>query len=128
VDGTESQSTVGREFAEALAAKDFDRIAGELVASEIDFKALTPSRAWEVSSAAALVTEVFNSWLEEDDHVDELVAVETGEFADCQTLAYTMRVHNEEDGQCVFEQRAYFTESDGRIDWMRVVCSGWRPA
>jgi hypothetical protein len=27
----------------------------------------------------------------------------------------------------VFEQLAYFTESDGRIDWMRVICSGMRP-
>jgi len=26
----------------------------------------------------------------------------------------------------VVEQQAYFTERDGRIDWMRVLCSGFR--
>jgi hypothetical protein len=126
VGDTQAQSKVGREFVEAFAAKDFDRIR-DLVDPEIDFRALTPNRAWEASGPSELVSVVLKQWLEDTDHVDELVAVETGEFADCKTLAYTMRVHNDEDGQCVFEQQAYFTETDGRIDWMRVVCSGWRP-
>jgi hypothetical protein len=43
-------ATLGEQFAEALAAKDFER-AGDLLDPEVDFRALTPSRAWEASGA-----------------------------------------------------------------------------
>ena len=69
---------------------------------------------------------MLTSWLEESDHVDELVSVEGGTFADRQTLSYQLRGHNE-DGPFIFEQQAYFTEREGRIDWIRVLCSGFRP-
>jgi hypothetical protein len=71
------------------------------------------------------VTDVLQRWLEDSDHVDELVAVETDEVADRQRVAYRFRGHND-DGPFVVEQQAYFTERDGRIDWMRVLCSGFR--
>jgi hypothetical protein len=121
----QTQSKVGREFVEAFAAKDFDRIR-ELVDPEIDFRGLTPSRSWEASGPSELVSVVLKQWLEDTDHVDELVKVETGEFADRHRITYSIRGHND-DGPFAFEQLAYFTESDGRIDWMRVVCSGMRP-
>jgi hypothetical protein len=31
------------------------------------------------------------------------------------------------DGPFVVEQQAYYEERDGRIGWMRVVCSEFRP-
>jgi hypothetical protein len=31
------------------------------------------------------------------------------------------------DGPHIFEQQAYVRERDARIDWMRVICSGWVP-
>ena len=31
------------------------------------------------------------------------------------------------DGDFVVEQQAYLSERDGRIGWMRVLCSGFRP-
>jgi hypothetical protein len=31
------------------------------------------------------------------------------------------------DGRFLVEQQAYIGERDGKIDWMRVVCSGYRP-
>ena len=31
------------------------------------------------------------------------------------------------DGRFVVEQQAYLEERDGRIGWMRVMCSGFRP-
>ena len=31
------------------------------------------------------------------------------------------------DGRFLVEQQAYIEERDGRIGWMRVVCSGFRP-
>jgi hypothetical protein len=123
---SEAAPAVGREFAAALAAKDFDRIATQIVDPEIDFRGLTPKRAWEASTAEELVAKVLTSWLEETDHVDELVEVETDDFADRHRIGYSMRGHNE-DGPFVFEQQAYFTERNGRIDWMRILCSGFRP-
>ena len=119
------RSALGREFAEAFAGKDFDRIA-ELLDPQVDFRGLTPRRTWQASSAAEAISEVLTCWLEESDHVDELVAVEGGTFADRQTLSYQLRGHNE-DGPFIFEQQAYFTEREGRIDWIRVLCSGFRP-
>ena len=118
-------SQLGAQFAEALAAKDFDRLA-ELVDPAIDFKGVTPSRTWEVNSADELISGVLRLWFEEEDEVEELVEVQTGSVADRERVGYLMRVRDG-DGPHVFEQQAYYTERDGRIDWMRVTCSGWRP-
>jgi hypothetical protein len=117
---------LGRRFAEAFALKDFDRIAAEIVAPEIDFRGLTPRRSWEASSADQLVAEILNEWLEPTDHPDGLMDIELDKFADRHRVAYSIRGHND-DGPFQFEQQAYYTERDGRIDWMRVVCSGFRP-
>jgi hypothetical protein len=122
----QTQSAVGRAFVEAFAAKDFERVH-DLVDANIDFRGLTPSRSWEASGPSELISVVLRQWLEDTDHVDELVEVETDEFADRHRIAYSIRGHNA-DGPFVFEQQAYFTEADGRINWMRVVCSGFRPA
>lgn len=32
------------------------------------------------------------------------------------------------DGDYVVEQQAYLSTREGRIDWMRVLCAGYRPA
>lgn len=118
-------TSLGRDFAAALATKDFDRIT-EIVDPQVDFRGLTPGRAWEANSADSLVAEVLVHWLEESDHPKELIDVETGEFADRHRLTFSIRGHND-DGPFTFQQQAYFTERDGRIDWMRIVCSGFRP-
>jgi len=121
----DEESTVGREFAEALARKDGDRVI-ELLDPEVDFRGLTPRRAWEAASAQAFVAEVLPRWFEDSDHVDELTHFDAGGFADRNSITYGFRGHND-DGPFVVEQQAYFTERDGRIDWIRVLCSGFRP-
>jgi hypothetical protein len=108
-----------------MAAKDFER-ARSLLDPGVDFRGLTPRRDWEASDAADVVERILPAWLEPSDHVDELLAVEEGSFADRARVAYSVRGHND-DGPFVFEQQAYYTASDGRIDWMRVLCSGFRP-
>lgn len=118
-------SSLGTEFARALAVKDFDRIS-DLVHSEIDFRALTPNRNWEAGSPDALVSGVLHHWFEEDDEIEALEQVETGTVGDRERVGYRFRVRNP-DGLFVVEQQAYLSGSDGRIEWMRVVCSGFRP-
>jgi hypothetical protein len=117
---------LGRELAEALAVKDFDRVA-ELLAPDVDFRGLTPSRWWEASDARSVVTDVLPQWFEDCDHIDELVEVETARMADRERVSYRLRGHNP-DGAFLVEQQAYFAEQDGRITWIRVLCSGFRPA
>jgi hypothetical protein len=116
---------LGPRFATALAAKDFASVAA-LLDPAIDFRGLTPGRSWEATGPDAVV-EILGQWFEDSDHIDELVAVEDGELADRERVGYRFRGHNG-DGGFVVEQQAYLSERDGRIAWMRVVCSGFRPA
>ncbi len=118
-------STLGRQFAEALAAKDFERVQ-DLLDPRVSFRGLTPSRAWEASDAASVVSDVLTRWFEDSDHIDELVDVQTGRMADRERISYLLRGHNE-DGPFLVEQQAYIEEEGGRIVWMRVLCSGFRP-
>lgn len=121
---TETDSPLGRAFVEALGAKDFERLAA-LLDPQIDFRGLTPGRTWEATDSNGLVEGV-RQWFEDSDEIEEVLAVGTGSFADRERVGYRLRVRNP-DGQFVVEQQAYHTERDGRISWMRVVCSGYRP-
>jgi len=42
-------------------------------------------------------------------------------------VGYRFSVNNP-DGHFLVEQQAYLADRDGQIGWMRVVCSGFRPA
>jgi hypothetical protein len=121
----ERTTTLGAEFARAFAGKDSARMR-ELLHPEVDFKGLTPSRSWEASGADAVIDILFGSWLEDTDQVEGLEAVEDDAVADRERVGYRCSVTNP-DGRFVFEQQAYLSARDGRIGWMRVVCSGFRP-
>jgi hypothetical protein len=119
-------SVLGTDFARALAAKDVDRIR-ELIHPEIDFRGLTPSRSWEASGPDAVIAVLLEDWFEPKDEIDGLEHVEDGSVADRERVGYRFSVTNP-DGRFLVEQQAYLSTRDGRIDWMRVVCSGFRPA
>jgi hypothetical protein len=118
-------TTLGADFARAFASKDARRIR-ELVHPEIDFRGLTPSRSWEASDPEALVSILFDEWLEDKDEVESVESIESHTVADRERVGYRFRVTNP-DGRHVVEQQAYIGTRDGQIDWMRVVCSGFRP-
>lgn len=118
-------TAAGPRFAAALGAKDFDRVSA-LLDPRIDFRGLTPGRVWEATDAAAVVDDILRRWFEDSDELDEIVSVEDDGFADRRRVAYRFHGHNA-DGPFTVEQQAYYTESDGRIDYMRVLCSGFRP-
>ena len=120
-----AQSRLGAAFADALAAKDFERVAA-LLHPEVDFRGLTPSRTWQASGPGQVVNEVLRMWLDESDAVDELLDVQTDVVADTERVGYRVRGHNP-DGPFLMEQQAFLRERDGRIGWMRVLCSGMRP-
>ncbi len=123
---TEDRTTpLGAAFARAFAGKDAERIRA-LVHPEIDFRGLTPRRDWEAGDPEALVEILFDMWLEDSDEVEGIEEIETDSFCDRERVGYRLRVRNP-DGNFLVEQQAYIGTRDGRIDWMRVVCSGFRP-
>ena len=116
---------LGREFATALAAKDFDRIA-ELLHPEVDFRALTPRRGWEASDPETVISGVLREWFEDSDEIEALEHLETDAFADRERVGYRFKVRTP-DGLFVIEQQVFIGDRDGRIGWMRALCSGFRP-
>jgi hypothetical protein len=121
----DEQPSLGARFASALAEKDFEAVQ-ELLHPEVDFGGLTPRRSWEASEPSAVVSDVLRLWFEDSDEIESLDALATDAFADRERVGYRLSVRNPE-GRFVVEQQAYLSERDGRIGWMRVLCSGFRP-
>ena len=105
--------------------EDFSRIQS-LVDEDIDFRAMTPSRVWEAEDPAE-VREVLRGWFEHPEReVESVEPVEPSSVAD--TLRVGWRVHGQgADGAFLYEQQAYVREQNGRIVWLRIMCSGPRP-
>jgi hypothetical protein len=121
----DQSASLGASFAAALARKDFDRVR-ELLHPEIDFRGLTPNRVWEAEDPEAVVSGVLREWFEDSDEILELLHLETDAFADRERVGYRFLVRNPE-GLFAVEQQAYIGEREGRIGWLRSVCSGFRP-
>jgi hypothetical protein len=119
-------TTLGEQFARALAAKDFGRVTG-LLHPEVDFRGMTPGRYWEAATPEQVVGEILTSWFEDQDRIEALVELVTGSVGDRERVSWRFAVSCP-DGRYLVEQQAYYSASGGRIDWMRVMCSGFRPA
>jgi hypothetical protein len=117
--------TLGTDFARALAVKDSARLL-ELMHPEIDFRGLTPNRNWEAKGRDAVLSILLGQWFEDTDDIDALEELESDAFSDRQRVGYRFSVTNP-DGRHLVEQQAYLAARDGQIEWMRVVCSGFRP-
>ncbi len=115
---------IGEQFARALAAKDSRRLL-KLLDPSIDFRAMTPNRIWEASDPAGVIEIAFDNWFEDKDVIEGIEHVETDAIADRERVGYRFTVRNP-DGRHLVEQQAYYEAADGRIGWMRVVCSGFR--
>lgn len=119
--------TAGARFAQALAAKDRAALV-EVLAPDVDFRGLTPGQAWEAADVASLVDDVLlGRWFEPSDEIGALGSIDEGMVGDRRRVTYLLHVENA-DGAHLVEQTAYYDERDGRITWMRVACSGFRPA
>jgi hypothetical protein len=120
-----STTSLAAAFADAVASKDYALMA-DLLHPEVDFRALTPNRSWQASDPHTVIEEILKAWIEDDEHVEELISVETDTIADRERVGYRYRLRTP-DGSFLVEQQAYIGERDGRIDWLRLVCSGSRP-
>lgn len=121
-------TAVGEVFARTLAAKDHGGLCG-LLTDPVDFQALTPRRYWQTTSPREAVDGfVFGVWFGPGDTIEELRSVRCGRVGDRESVTYRLGVRR--DGELyVVEQHAYFhVDLDAqRIDWIRIVCSGYRP-
>ncbi|HVF04298.1 MAG TPA: hypothetical protein VNA20_05625 [Frankiaceae bacterium] len=117
---------LGERFARALAAKDVVGLRSVL-APDVDFRAMTPKRFWESSSAEEVVSSVLlGTWFKPSDRIEALVSVSGESVADRERVTYRLRVGND-DGPHLVEQVAYYAADGDRITWLRVMCAGYRP-
>jgi hypothetical protein len=116
----------GESFARALAHQDKDALCAAL-ARTVDFQALTPRRHWQTSTARQAAEEIIlGHWFGAGTQIVELCSVVTGRVAECEHVAYRMRVREDGDDYLV-EQQAYYRTDGPRIAWMRILCSGFQP-
>ena len=118
-------SDPGPEFVKALAAKDLDRLS-RVLTPNIDFKGMTPGKHWDADTATSLISDVLFQWFEEQDHIEEILGIDTGEVVDRRRVTYRFLVRTP-DGPHEVEQQMYYETSDGRITMARIMCSGFRP-
>ena len=110
--------TLGEQFAHALVARDEDRLQ-ELLHPQVNFRAMTPNFVWED------LLEALPEWFNDDETLD-LVNLESDRFSDTERVGYRWR-STDAKGTTLVEQQAYLTERDGRIGWLRIMCTGHRP-
>jgi hypothetical protein len=122
----QTTAAVGEVFARALAAKDHDGLRN-LLADPVDFEALTPRRHWRATAPRTVVDDiVFGAWFGPGDTITQLRSVTCGQVADRERVTYRLGVRRGGIDHVV-EQQAYFNVDGQRIDWIRILCSGYRP-
>jgi hypothetical protein len=118
---------LGTAYATALARKDSTAL-GQLLADDVDFRALTPRKHWQMSTAQEVIADAIGVWFGEGDHIEALSSVSVQPVAgERWHLSYRLHVRNA-DGPHTVEQQAYFDCANGRITWLRVLCAGYIPA
>ena len=71
---------------------------------------------------------LFGSWFEDSDEVRALLDVTTGApVEDTLRVSYRLALRNA-DGDFTAEQQAYYRTDGDRIGYLRMLCSGFRPA
>lgn len=123
--GTDSAALAspGRRFVDALARKDTGAML-DLLAPDVDFRAMTPSRFWEGADPEA-VLHALRLWFDEGDVIEGVDSVTVDAVSDAEHVGYRLRVRSEGRDHLV-AQEAYLTERGGRIGWLRIMCAGYR--
>jgi hypothetical protein len=120
-----SQSTLGAQLAHAIATKD-EAALRALFSTPVTFRAVTPRRFWDAETPVGVADIVLGTWFGPDKQITALTSVDTDVVGDAAKVSYRMSV-DLASGPTVVEQVAYYSESDGRIRHLRLVCSGFRP-
>ena len=124
--GEVTASDVAHRFTAALAARDAVALRS-LFGSELDFRGLTPGRTWEAATPDALINDVIlGAWFEPGDVIERVESVQAGQVGSRTRIGYRFRVINA-SGSFTVEQQAFLDLTEGKITWLRVLCSGFVP-
>jgi hypothetical protein len=118
--------TLGERFAAALAAKDSDALR-EMLADDVDFKGLTPRKFWEASNPDEVLEVLFGSWFEDEDRIQRAASIDQGDdVGEVKRVGYRLEIDTP-SGPHVVEQQVYYRDHEDKLDYLRVVCSGYQP-
>ena len=119
-------TALGPRLADAVGAKDRDAVRA-LLAPDVDFRGLTPGRAWEGTGPDAVLDVLFGAWFEDEDEIRSVLDVTAGEpVVDTERVSWRFALRTP-NGDHVAEQQAYYRGDGERITHLRVMCSGFRP-
>lgn len=116
-------TTIAADFAKAIAAGDRSSLM-RLLASDVQFRALTPARVWETDSAEVAIDTMLGAWFGGERHIDSIQSLETGTTGDVVRVGYRFRATTPA-GRAIVEQQAYLAVADNTITSVRIVCSGY---
>ena len=118
--------TLGRRFAHALADKDVAQLQ-QLLASDLDFRGLTPMRFWESHDQGEVIEIMLGTWFAPEENIDAILELtENDPVEDTAHVAYRFALTTP-DGRHTAEQQAYYRTQGEQISYLRVLCSGFRP-
>ena len=118
-------TSVGEAWVRAIATGDREAFTS-LLTDDIDFRGVTPRRAWEGATPDAVADVVLGRWFDDDVRIDEAVEVTEDVVADTRRVGYRF-LTTTADGPHLIEQQAYYRTDGDAIDYLRIVCSGYRP-
>jgi hypothetical protein len=111
-------------FARSMAAQDAHALK-ELLASTVNFRALTPGRCWESDDAEVVVDDVIlGSWLSPPCSIVRIVQLEYATLGFVDRVGYRFEA-TLPDGDFIIEQQAYLRAENDKISWLRILCSGF---
>jgi len=97
-----------------------------LFSTPVTFRAVTPRRFWDAETAVGVADIILGIWFGPDKQVTDITSLKTDSVGDAQKVSYRLSV-DLESGPSVIEQVVYYTETNGQITDLRLVCSGFRP-
>jgi hypothetical protein len=118
-------ATPGERWVAAIAARDSAGLES-LLSSDVDFRGLTPRRAWEGTTPDEVRDVVLGTWFGEGVTIDRVEEVSTDAVGDTQRVGYRF-LTTTGDGPHLVEQQAYYRCEGDAIGYLRIVCSGYRP-
>jgi hypothetical protein len=119
-----TSTTLGHALLDRLMAADWDG-AGALLSADVQFRAITPRKFFELESRSDVIA-AFRNWFLAGwrDGVD---GVEDGAVEGRARLRYRVRWTDAYGQPFVFEQQVYYEADDSGITWIELMCSGHIP-
>lgn len=122
---TDRATAPGVQLPRAIASGDA-RALRALFATHVVFRAVTPRRFWDAETPMGVSDIVLGVWFDPTKSVTAITSLQTGTVGDTAKVGYALAV-DLPTGPAAIEQVAFYSEEDGLITEMRLVCSGFRP-